>query len=231
MKYVAKISNKKKCDQVVEQIKESIIRGVYKTGDKLPPEPTLCEMFGVSRITIRESLKKLNMMGLVDIRHGSGTYVKNIDLGTFMRPMFQLIEFDDIDIKTIYDARKIIEGGTAYLAALNRTEEECEKLRDILLHFREAVKAKDLVLIRRLDSEFHIQLAKMSHNTLLQACVTTIEEINQACVKRISKANVTLEGNYAEHYAIYEQIEKQNPEEAKKAIIAHAVSSEKVLMD
>lgn len=231
MKYVAKISNQTKCDQVVEQIKESIIRGVYKTGDKLPPEPTLCEMFGVSRITIRESLKKLNTMGLVDIKQGSGTYVRNVDLGTFMRPMFQLIEFDDIDIKTIYDARKIIEGGTAYLAALNRTEQECKKLGEILSQLKNAIQTKDIIFIRKMDSEFHIQTAVMSHNTLLQACVATIEEINQACVKRISKLNVTIDGNYTEHHAIYEQIEKQNPEEARNAMIYHTVSSEKALME
>lgn len=230
MKYAVKVSTKTKCDQVVDQIKESIIRGVYKTGDKLPPEPALCEMFGVSRITIRESLKKLNMMGLVDIRHGSGTYIKNVDLGTFMRPLFHLIEFEDMDIETIYNAREIIEGGTAYLAAINRTDNECEELGQILSKLKDAVSEKDNVLAIRLDSEFHIQLSKASHNTLLQACVSTIEEINLACVKRISKFDVILESNYVDHYAIYEQIVKQNPEEARKAMIAHTISSKEVLL-
>jgi GntR family transcriptional repressor for pyruvate dehydrogenase complex len=231
MKYAIKITNKTKCDQVVEQIKDFIIKGVYKTGDKLPPEPALCEMFGVSRITIRESLKKLNMMGLVDIRQGSGTYVKNVDLGTFMQPLFQLIDFEDIDIETIYNAREIIEGGTAYLAAINRTDEECKELEQILTHMKDANKARDIILSRQFDSEFHIKLSKMSHNTLLQACVATIEEINQACVKRISKLDVILEGNYSDHYEIYQQIKNRNPEGAKRAMIAHTIASKNILLD
>lgn len=230
MKHLTKVSKQTKCDQIVKQIKELIIRGVYKTGDKLPPEPDLCEAFGVSRVTIRESLKKLSMMGLVDIRQGSGTYVKNVDLGIFMRPLFQLIEFEDIDIETIYDAREIIEGGTAYLAAINRTDIECKELELILSRLNDAADAKDILRVRRFDSEFHIKVSKMSHNTLLQACVSTIEEINQACVKRIGKLDSMLEENYVEHYKIYQKIKDQNPEEAKKAMIAHTIASKHLLL-
>ena len=231
MEYIAKVNGQTKCDRVVDQIKDLIIRGVYKTGDQLPPEAALCDMFGVSRITVRESLKKLNMMGLVDIRQGKGTYVRNIDLGTFMKPMFQLIDFEQIDVETIYNAREIIEGGIAYLAARNRTDEECDALGDILAHLKDSVRTKDIVLIRGLDSEFHIQLAKMSHNTLLEACVRTIEEINQACVKRIDKFFVTLKDNYEEHLAIYEHVRNQNPEGAREAMMVHTVESKKALLE
>ncbi len=230
MKHLTKVSKQTKCDQIVKQIKELIIRGVYKTGDKLPPEPDLCEAFGVSRVTIRESLKKLSMMGLVDIRQGSGTYVKNVDLGIFMRPLFQLIEFEDIDIETIYDAREIIEGGTAYLAAINRTDIECKELELILSQLKDAADANDILRVWEFDSEFHIKVSKMSHNTLLQACVSTIEEINQACVKRIGKLDFMLEENYMEHYKIYLQIKDRNPEEAKKAMIAHTIASKNLLL-
>ena len=218
MEYITKVNGQTKCDRVVDQIKDLIIRGVYKTGDQLPPEAALCDMFGVSRITVRESLKKLNMMGLVDIRQGKGTYVRNIDLGTFMKPMFQLIDFEQIDVETIYNAREIIEGGIAYLAARNRTDEECDALGDILAHLKDAVRTKDIVLIRGLDSEFHIQLAKMSHNTLLE-------------VKRIDKFFVTLKDNYEEHLAIYEQVRNQNPEGARKAMMVHTVESKKALLE
>ena len=77
-----------KCDYVVEHLKDKIISGTYRDGDQLPTEPQLCEQYGVSRITIREALKKLNMMGLVDIRQGKGTFVKTVDLSVFMLPLF-----------------------------------------------------------------------------------------------------------------------------------------------
>ncbi|HBR04096.1 MAG TPA: hypothetical protein DD738_15975 [Ruminiclostridium sp.] len=230
MKYVEKVKSRTKCDRVVDQIKDLIIRGVYKSGDKLPAEAALCEMFDVSRITIRESLKKMNMMGLVDIKQGKGTYVKTVDLSTFMKPMFQLINFEEIDVETIYNAREIIEGGTAYLAAMYGTEEECKLLGDILSDFKSAVQGSDITVIRGLDTDFHIQIAKMSHNTLLQACVCTIEEINQACVKRISKFFVTLEASYADHHDIYEQILSKDPEGARMAMVKHTIASKEVLI-
>ena len=111
-----------KCDYVAQELKTQIIAGKYRSGDQLPPEPALCEMFSVSRITVREALKKLSMMGLVEIKQGKGTFVKSVDLGLFMKPMLQLVDFDEIDIETIYSAREYIEGGIAYLAAQQRTD-------------------------------------------------------------------------------------------------------------
>jgi len=120
--YLPKKNQMTKCDYVVEQLKERIISGEYKSGDQLPPEAALCELFGVSRITVREALKKLNMMGLVEIKQGKGTFVKSADLGIYMKPLLQLVDFDEIDVETIYTAREYIEGSIAYLAARNRTE-------------------------------------------------------------------------------------------------------------
>ena len=94
-----------KCDYVAQELKTQIIAGKYRSGDQLPPEPALCEMFSVSRITVREALKKLSMMGLVEIKQGKGTFVKSVDLGLFMKPMLQLVDFDEIDIETIYSGR------------------------------------------------------------------------------------------------------------------------------
>ena len=68
-------------------------------------------MFAVSRITIREALKRLQIMNVIDIQQGKGTFVSEIGLGTFMQPMFNLIDFGDFDVTTIYDSRQYIEIG------------------------------------------------------------------------------------------------------------------------
>ena len=112
MDYLPKKNQMTKCDYVVEQLKEQIVSGAYKSGDQLPPEGALCELFGVSRITVREALKKLNMMGLVEIKQGKGTFVKTVDLGLFMKPLLQLIDFEEINVEAIYTTREYIEGGT-----------------------------------------------------------------------------------------------------------------------
>ena len=145
VEYLPKKNQMTKCDYVVEQLKERIVSGEYKSGDQLPPEGALCELFGVSRITVREALKKLNMMGLVEIKQGKGTFVKTVDLGMFMKPLFQLIDFEEINVETIYTAREYIEGGTAYLAATHRTEFELAVLRNILQSIRQCIAEQDIV--------------------------------------------------------------------------------------
>lgn len=216
-----------KCDYVAEQLKDRIITGVYKDGDQLPPEPALCEMFGVSRITVREALKKLNMMGLIDIKQGKGTFVRAVDLAVFMRPLFQKIKFQEIDVEAIYSARAYIEGGAAALAAQNRTEEDLKVLGNILRNLKVHIAAEDLSGASSYDSAFHIQIAKMASNPILLACVETLEEISLACVKRNNKYLGILENSYDEHYSVYVAIENRDAESAKNAMMLHAENSKK----
>jgi len=219
-----------KCDYVTEQIKDKIISGVYKSGDQLPPEGALCELFGVSRITVREALKKLNMMGMVDIKQGRGTFVKSVDLGLFMKPIYRLIDFEEIDVEAIYEARKYIEGGAAHLAADNRTDKELSVLESVLQNLKRSIAEDDFMQIMRFDKEFHEQVAKSAHNPILLACLQSVEEINDACLKRFSKYHIMLENCYAEHFAIFDAIAKQDAERAEEAMVAHTLSSKRVLL-
>ena len=229
MEYSTRSTQLSKCDFVAEQIKDKVISGVYRSGDQLPPEPALCEMYGVSRITVREALKKLNMMGLVEIKQGKGTFVKSVDLGLFMKPLYQLIDFEEIDVDVIYSAREYIEGGTAYLAAQNRTECELVTLRSILNNLNTAIQVGDIFQVFSLDSAFHREVAKAAHNPILLACLEALDEINTACVKRFNKYLTLLDNCYAEHFAVFTAIEQQNAEKAKEAMVTHAKSSRTVL--
>ena len=228
--YLPKKNQMTKCDYVVEQLKERIISGEYKSGDQLPPEAALCELFGVSRITVREALKKLNMMGLVEIKQGKGTFVKTVDLGLFMKPLFQLIDFEEIDVEAIYTAREYIEGGTAYLAATVRSDFELAVLKNILQSMRQCIADEDLVKLYEFDRAFHVEVAKAAHNPILLSILQPLEEIDTACVKRFGKYLTTLEHCYKEHYDIYQAIEQQDPEKARQAMVAHAKNSKVVLL-
>lgn len=220
-----------KCDYVVERLKEGIISGEYKSGDQLPPEGALCELFSVSRITVREALKKLNMMGLVEIKQGKGTFVKTVDLGLFMKPLFQLIDFEEIDVEAIYTAREYIEGGTAYLAASARTDMELAVLRSLLQSIRQCIAQQDAVKLYEYDQAFHMQIAKAAHNPILLSILQPLEEIDTACVKRFDKYLTIIENCYKEHYDIFRAIEEQNPEAARQAMVVHARNSKKVLIN
>lgn len=211
-----------KCDYVADELKKQIASGEYKEGDQLPPEPELCQMFGVSRITVREALKKLNMMGLVDIRQGKGTFVRPIDLSLFMRPLFQRTRFEETDVEAVYFARECIEGGAAYLAAQQATPEEIEKLGVIIETLRRSVIEDDFVQRGKCDRQFHLELARASHNPILFACVQTLDEIDQACVKRKSKHARAMDNCYEEHYNIFDAVRRRDPAGARAAMESHA---------
>lgn len=223
------IQNKTKCDMVVEEIKNSIIRGDYKQGEKLPPEMALCEKYGVSRITIRESLKKLSMMGIVTIRQGKGTLVENVDLALFLKPMYQLIDFEDVDIDAIYDARLYVETGSCRLAAANRTQSQLDKLYEILLHFKQCVDEADIVKGTVVDTEFHIAIAEASGNPLIKAMLLTIEDISNACVRRRGGMPMFMDVSYEHHKNLYEAIKQQDMDAAEKWISLHTMGSKDFL--
>lgn len=230
MAYMAGGYKGTKCDFVTEQLKDMIVTGVYKPGEKLPNEASLCEQFGVSRITVREAMKKLSMMGLLDIRQGKGTFVKSVDLSVFMKPLYQLIDFEGVNIEAIFDAKQYIESGTVSMAAQRRTEEDVQRLEQILHDLHAAIEEENINSITHYDNAFHAELAKCARNPILQACIEAVEEINKNCVVRLSKSMALLDDCYQEHYEIYEAVKNQDVEAAEKAITNHTLNSKKLLL-
>jgi GntR family transcriptional repressor for pyruvate dehydrogenase complex len=231
---VAKMEVRLKCDVIVDDILSKIVNGIWAPGDRVPSEPELCEQYAVSRVTVREGLKKLEMMDVVSIQQGRGTFVKGVDLGTFMQPMFNLIDFGDFDVRTIYDARLFIETGTCRLAAINRTVEDLAALDRLLQRMKEvhhASHAQASSALQSIDAQFHIQVALASKNEILKAAVINLEAISAACARRIHKQQTVLQDVCEDHARILEAIRAKDPDAAEKAIVQHTLRSEDVLDD
>lgn len=225
---------KSKCDRVVDDIISKIVNRTYVVGDRLPTEAELCKQYEVSRVTVRESLKKLQMMDMISIEQGRGTFVKKYGLGNFMQPMFNLIDFGEFDIKTIYTARQYIEVGTSRLAAVNRTEEDLAALGaliDQMRFIRDTVNAPSMVSLQEVDTQFHIRVAAASRNEILRAAVVNLEMISAACAKRINKSHAVMDGVIDEHQRILDAIRDQDPDAAERAMVAHTLGSEQFLLE
>ena len=225
------MNTKSKCSLVVDDLLAKIINRVYSPGDRLPPENELCEVYGVSRVTIRESLKKLEMMNVISIEQGRGTFVKKYHLGNFMQPMFNLIDFGSFDIRTIYDARLYIETGSCRLAALNRSEEDLEALRALLERMRAIRDSGEAAAlsIQEVDVQFHIRVACAANNEILKAAVVNLEQISMACAERIHKSHAVMERAIQDHQQIFDAIVAQDPDAAERAIVAHTLASKEFL--
>ena len=147
--------------QVSDQLEKLISSGAYKVGDKIPTEPELVELFGVSRNTIREAIQSLTWAGLLQVKQGDGTYV--CAENRFNANMEQ--RYQEISLHDIAEARNCIEVTIAHLAAKRRTKEDIATIR-LQLQRREAL-ATDVKENTKADLDFHIAIARACHNQIL----------------------------------------------------------------
>jgi len=146
-----------------------IDRGEIKPGDKLPPEPELCERLGASRTAIREGIKRLAGINVVAIVPGRGTYV-HADPDIMVDSASLNITLDREVVKNIYEVRTILDGGIAKHAAIRAAEKDLEAIDTALDKMRRSIDSADpdLDLSLRGDEEFHLALCEAAHNKLLQ---------------------------------------------------------------
>ena len=221
---------KNKCDIVVEEILSKIARGEYKENEKLPPESYFVEYFGYSRVTIRESFKKLNTLGVVTIKQGEGTFVGRADFGTMMQPLFANVILDNLSVNQLYDARLYVESGTAKLTAQNRTQEDLEKLEQLMDEMRVVVAAKDSHRFSQLDILFHETIAETSRNPVLSATYKTIKEITNTYIVQSNLSLEIIEQSMQHHIEIVDAIRKQDASRERTAMEHHVESTKQSLI-
>ncbi len=161
--------------QVEEQLVEAIRNGTYLPQQKIPTESELCEMFDVSRTTIREAISKLSARGIVNVKRGSGVYVSEMSIqnaSELLNIFFQLSSDEDIILQTI-NTRLLIEPMIAAQAALLRTEEHMEVLRMNMIDMGKCGLG-DMKKETELDNYFHRTLLSITNNKILELLLSPI---------------------------------------------------------
>lgn len=212
---------KTKCDMVVDEILSMIAKGVYKENDKLPPEHYFVDYFGVSRVTIRESFKKLSMLGVVRIKQGEGTFVNRVDLGTMVKPLFASVVLDNLSVSQIYDARLYIESGMVRLACQKLTDEQALKLDELIQAMEVETQNQDADRFSQLDMVFHLYIAEIAENHILAAAYKTIKDILSKYIStsNLSAKTVCISQQY--HRAIVEAIKARDEQKAGALMEEH----------
>lgn len=204
--------------QVVNNIKEMIKNKRIHPGEKLPNEMELAKHFGVSRPTIREALKILASINVVEIVRGKGTFVKHLP-GLINDP-FGLDYVSDENLPlSLYEVRKIIEPSCAKLAAERATEEEIKKLEEIVERMKEIISTHKIWVEAEL--EFHRIIAQSTQNPILQRIVPIIQETIIRSFQSAPPTNYHHEKAFEEHIKILEAIKNREPELAYEAMQKH----------
>ncbi|NMA21597.1 MAG: FadR family transcriptional regulator [Lentisphaerae bacterium] len=162
--------------QVYTQLKEKILNEQWEVGEKLPSEAELCESFGVSRVTVRAALQQLEILGLVETRHGEGTYVCEYSALKTLNTLHPLPPINrHKDLISVLEYRQIVEKGTIKLALRNMTDEDIEQLEHTYQLMLQTVNNPKRHA--EADHLFHFLLAKISQNSLLCTVSSTIATI------------------------------------------------------
>ncbi|MEY8355063.1 FadR/GntR family transcriptional regulator [Lachnospiraceae bacterium 54-53] len=158
------IGQKTIVDQIIHTLTESILRGDYKSGSKLPSEFELMEEMQVSRNSIREAMKILATMGIVEIKRGDGTYIcSQVNPTLFDKLVYSMI-YDVSSSAELLELRQILDESTVQLAIIKITPEEVEKLQNSINEMKAACRNRDVERMQACDMEFHMLLIESCKN-------------------------------------------------------------------
>jgi GntR family transcriptional repressor for pyruvate dehydrogenase complex len=205
--------------EVVRQIIDQILASEMDTGDRLPSERKLAEMLGVGRSVIREALKTLTVLGLIEVRQGDGTYLSQPDTGFLARAIEWGLLLGAHEARELVEARCHIEVILARLAAERRTEEDVEALRTLLAEMHSSQEDRDRFVTA--DMAFHARMSDASGNGTLQRMMAGITMLLQVWIHRVMSQADSYLPTLQEHGRLFKAIEAGDPEEAGAAAQAH----------
>jgi len=215
--------------EVCEQLKESILLGQFKTGDRLPSERDLVEEFQVSRMAIREALRSLENLGLIVTRQGvsGGAYVKELTFGHISNAFLDLFLADKISVPELYHVRLLVEPETARLAALAVTPEYAQRLKKALEG--EEVPTASLTEDIEKKTAVHYILAEMCGNRFLEAIVRSSMKLTQRVIEVVSPNPYTLHPR-GMHRPVVEAVLAGDAEAAFSSMKKHAAKFGEILI-
>ncbi len=217
-------------DEVVSRIREMILSGEITTGAKLPSERELADQLGVSRVVIRDATRILNTQGLLEIRPGSGTYVRTVgtdhvvdSIGLFLRMNHKATELDKL-----LEVRFALEMDIAGLAAQRATPDDIKRLEENI-HAMEQANG-NVTAFTRLDYEFHQLLATVTRNELFSMLLEPLSGLLLEFRERtyIHDSEEATQGALIYHNRILDLIKRKDSVGAKEAMRDHLRQAEEV---
>jgi GntR family transcriptional regulator, transcriptional repressor for pyruvate dehydrogenase complex len=212
-------------DEAIEKIKAMIVSGTLRAGDRLPKEADLAADLGLSRSSLREAVKALSLVNILDVRRGDGTYVTSLEPPVLLEALSFIVDFHrDTSVLEFLRVRRILEPAATAMAAERVTAEDIEGLRKLLDSLGPEPAVEDLVAT---DMEFHRRIAACSGNSVLCSLLETLSgPTTRARVWRgltQAKAN---ERTLAEHRAIVDALASHDPEVARSWSTVHIAAVE-----
>jgi GntR family transcriptional regulator, transcriptional repressor for pyruvate dehydrogenase complex len=211
-----------------EHLRELIGSGALQPGDKLPPERALATRLGVSRPTLREAVRGLVIMGLLETRHGAGTYVVR-QAPPEGDPLTVTIDLQDAPIEELFEIRLLLEPSLTERAAARITEDELAELRSTLERMDAVVGQPSAFSL--LDVEFHRAIHVAARSATLLTLLDGIADLSRRGRTLSSTRPGVTRRTAQEHRAILDGLEARDPVLAREAMSAHLMHIRGVLVN
>ena len=215
-------------DDTYLKMKFLIVSKNWGVGSKLPGEEVLAKEFQVSRNTIRSALQKLNAIGMVETRHGSGSYVvRTVETGD-LSAAFEASGLSRKKIIAILEFRRGIESESTYLATIRGDESDFARIRLSALSMRDNIN--NFQMYSQADLDFHLNIAQATKNDLFYSEMLNIREMLKTHFVEMN-ASIGTQFSANDHWNIYQAIERKEAELAKMLMYSTIDRSIKVLME
>jgi GntR family transcriptional repressor for pyruvate dehydrogenase complex len=209
-------------EEIVRQVKSMIAEGRLKSGDRLPPERELAEKFVVSRTSVREALRALQSLGLIEIRAGDGAYVRQVSVEALIEPLAFVILSEREAVGELFEARGLLEPAMAALAAQRATPDEIMDMERILEEQAKEVAAGKTGIAQ--DAAFHAAIAGAAHNRAITRIIHVLVDL----LTRTREESLDTPGrpkrSHEDHRRVLAAIQNRDGDAAHKAMHDHLVA-------
>lgn len=205
--------------EVVDRLKDRIRRGDYRPGDRLPSERALSDELGVSRPTVREAIRALATMNVVAQRHGSGIYVRSLDVFDLLEPVRFALELSEPTLASLFEIRLALEPLAARHAATRANSRELQRLASIS---HEAAQPRvSVTRFLELDAALHETILEASGDDLLRTIISSLSFLSNESRRRTVRRPGVRAMTVQDHTAIAEAIANRDEAGAANAMEQH----------
>ncbi len=212
--------------EVTRRLLDYLLAGAVKPGERLPPERKLAEALGVGRTVVREALKSLTILGLVEVRQGDGNYLRGTESAFLPRVIEWGLLLGAKRTRDLVEARRIVEVAVAGLAAERRTDVTLGRIQQRLSAMESASTADEFIAA---DIAFHLSIAEAAGNETLLQIMSSMWSLLQVWISRVIHAASDFTPTIEEHRTVLDAIAAGSGRRASKSMEAHLLSALKRL--
>jgi GntR family transcriptional repressor for pyruvate dehydrogenase complex len=207
--------------QVMEGIQRLLADGTFRPGDRLPVESALARTFGVGRNSVREAVRQLELLGVVEVRQGEGTFVRRLDASSVVAPFRAILALSSASTRQVLEFRRVLEPGIAALAAEHATPDQLALMERALERKVALQRAGTAASVLAQDLDFHLALAAAAGNPLVLGVAEALLGLLREFRMRLARSSAYSEELTDAERRVLDAVRRGDPKAASAAMREH----------